>query len=173
MVVGQSPLCLLVQHFKSGCSVEFSKGNSNMGKQVEVRQRKSSLVKFRSFRLKVNWCCELKWFMWFHLIHFNLIWLISFDLIWLIGSNLIKYLNLTLDPIWTCELMTDLHFDCVWVRSQIFLVVFLPVVIWLNIQCSVVWDRCLISSQSGGLMIKYRSYRTQIEHNQVKHLCVA
>ncbi|KAG7226668.1 hypothetical protein INR49_001838, partial [Caranx melampygus] len=42
MVVGQSPLCLLVQHFKSGCSVEFSKGNSNMGKQVEEPSTKRS-----------------------------------------------------------------------------------------------------------------------------------
>lgn len=43
MVVGQSPVCLLVHCFKSGCSVEFSKSNdNNMGKQVEVRWRKFS-----------------------------------------------------------------------------------------------------------------------------------
>nr|CBN80653.1 Rho guanine nucleotide exchange factor 3 [Dicentrarchus labrax] len=44
MVVGQSPLCLLVYRFKSGCSVEFSKGNNNMGKQVEEPSTKRSKV---------------------------------------------------------------------------------------------------------------------------------
>ncbi|XP_028432750.1 rho guanine nucleotide exchange factor 3 isoform X2 [Perca flavescens] len=42
MVVGQSPLCLLVHRFKSGCSVEYSKGNNNMGKQVEEPSTKRS-----------------------------------------------------------------------------------------------------------------------------------
>ncbi|XP_023279998.1 rho guanine nucleotide exchange factor 3 isoform X2 [Seriola lalandi dorsalis] len=42
MVAGQNPLCLLVQQFKSGCSLEFSKGNSNMGKQVEEPSTKRS-----------------------------------------------------------------------------------------------------------------------------------
>lgn len=41
MVVGQSPPCLLVHWFKSGCSVEVSiRNDNNMGKQVEVRWRK-------------------------------------------------------------------------------------------------------------------------------------
>ncbi|XP_078103735.1 rho guanine nucleotide exchange factor 3 isoform X2 [Sander vitreus] len=42
MVVGQSPLCLLVHRFKSGCSVEYGKGNNNMGKQVEEPSTKRS-----------------------------------------------------------------------------------------------------------------------------------
>ncbi|XP_039652929.1 rho guanine nucleotide exchange factor 3 isoform X2 [Perca fluviatilis] len=42
MVVGQSPLFLLVHRFKSGCSVEYSKGNNNMGKQVEEPSTKRS-----------------------------------------------------------------------------------------------------------------------------------
>ena len=39
MVAGQSPVCLLLQRIRSGCPVEFSKGNRDMGKQVEVRNR--------------------------------------------------------------------------------------------------------------------------------------
>nr|XP_046240867.1 rho guanine nucleotide exchange factor 3 isoform X2 [Scatophagus argus] len=42
MVMGQSPLCLLVHQFKSGCSVEFSKGSNDMGKQVEEPSTKRS-----------------------------------------------------------------------------------------------------------------------------------
>ncbi|KAM7401637.1 hypothetical protein PAMP_016934 [Pampus punctatissimus] len=42
MVAGQSPLCLLVQRFNSGCSVEFSRGKSNMGKQMEEPSTKRS-----------------------------------------------------------------------------------------------------------------------------------
>ncbi|XP_035007409.2 rho guanine nucleotide exchange factor 3 isoform X2 [Hippoglossus stenolepis] len=42
MVAGQSPICLLLQRIKSGCPVEFSKGNSDMGKQVEEPSTKRS-----------------------------------------------------------------------------------------------------------------------------------
>ncbi|KAA8593275.1 hypothetical protein FQN60_009391 [Etheostoma spectabile] len=42
MVVGQSPLCLLVHRFKSSGSVEYGKGNNNMGKQVEEPSTKRS-----------------------------------------------------------------------------------------------------------------------------------
>ncbi|XP_026162065.1 rho guanine nucleotide exchange factor 3 [Mastacembelus armatus] len=38
MVVEQSPLCLLVQRFKSGRSVTLDKGNNTMGKQVETER---------------------------------------------------------------------------------------------------------------------------------------
>ena len=60
MVVGQSPFYLLVQQFKSGCSVEFGRGSSNMGKKVEVSWRKDplwnlSLIKLNYFRLGVKW----------------------------------------------------------------------------------------------------------------------
>ncbi|XP_034389395.1 rho guanine nucleotide exchange factor 3 isoform X2 [Cyclopterus lumpus] len=45
MVVGLRPLCLLVHQFKSGCSVEFVKGNNNMGKRVkEPGTKRSKLV---------------------------------------------------------------------------------------------------------------------------------
>ncbi|XP_034726222.1 rho guanine nucleotide exchange factor 3 isoform X2 [Etheostoma cragini] len=42
MVVGQSPLFLLVHRFKSSGSVEYGKGNNNMGKQVEEPSTKRS-----------------------------------------------------------------------------------------------------------------------------------
>lgn len=48
MVVGQSPLCLLGHHLKSGSSVEISKGSVSMGKHVEVTGAKyqSRIIKW-------------------------------------------------------------------------------------------------------------------------------
>ncbi|XP_029358481.1 rho guanine nucleotide exchange factor 3 isoform X3 [Echeneis naucrates] len=42
MVAGQSPVILLVQHFKSGCSVELSNRKGKMGKEVEEPSTKRS-----------------------------------------------------------------------------------------------------------------------------------